>query len=400
MNEGPLRGVKVLDISTLFAGPLAATVLGDYGAEVIKVEHPRRGDPSRTHGREKEGIGLWWKALGRNKRTITCDLGRTEGADLLARLVERADVLIENFRPGTLERWDLGPERLHRINPGLVIARVTGFGQFGPYASRPGFGTLAESMSGFAAITGEPDGPPTLPPFGLADGIAALTCVGSVMTALYERDRPEGSGAGQVIDLAIIEPLLTILGAQATTYDQLGEVQPRTGNRSVNNAPRNTYRTRDGRWVAISTSAQSVAERVMKLVGHPEVIDEPWFAAGHTRAEHADRLDSYVGSWIAERDEGEVIAKFEEAQAAIAPIYDIRDIFADPQYRALDSITEVDDPDFGSLRMPNVLYRLSRTPGAIRWTGRAKGADNHDVYSGLLGLSDADIAALQEKGVI
>lgn len=400
MNEGPLRGVKILDISTLFAGPLAATVLGDYGAEVIKVEHPRRGDPSRTHGREKEGIGLWWKALGRNKRTITCDLGRTEGADLLARLVEQADVLIENFRPGTLERWGLGPERLHRINPGLVIARVTGFGQFGPYASRPGFGTLAESMSGFAAITGEPDGPPTLPPFGLADGIAALTCVGSVMTALYERDRPEGSGAGQVIDLAIIEPLLTILGAQATTYDQLGEVQPRTGNRSVNNAPRNTYRTRDGRWVAISTSAQSVAERVMKLVGHPEVIDEPWFAAGHTRAEHADQLDSYVGPWIAERDAEEVIAKFEEAQAAIAPIYDIRDIFADPQYRALDSITEVDDPDFGPLRMPNVLYRLSRTPGAIRWTGRAKGADNHDVYSSLLGLSDADIAALQEKGVI
>lgn len=400
MNEGPLRGLRVLDISTLFAGPLTATVLGDYGAEVIKVEHPRMGDPSRSHGREKDGIGLWWKSLGRNKRTITCDLSRSEGADVLMELVEEADVLIENFRPGTLERWGLGPDRLHEANPGLVVARVTGFGQFGPYADRPGFGTLAESMSGFAAMTGEPGGPPTLPPFGLADGISALTCVGAVMTALYERDRAGGSGVGQVIDLAIIEPLLTILGPQATTYDQLGEVQPRTGNRSVNNAPRNTYRTRDGRWVAISTSAQSVAERVMRLVGHPEVIDEPWFAAGHTRAEHADELDAHVGSWIAERDFQDVVRAFEEAQAAIAPIYDIRDIFEDPQYRALDTVTTVEDPDFGPLRMPNVLYRLSRTPGAIRWTGRAKGADNHDVYSELAGLSDADITELQEKGII
>jgi crotonobetainyl-CoA:carnitine CoA-transferase CaiB-like acyl-CoA transferase len=289
----------VLDIATLFAGPLAATTLGDFGADVIKVEHPRMGDPSRSHGPSKDGVGLWWTLLSRNKRTVTCDIGTPDGAELLRQLAQHADVLIENFRPGTLERWGVGPDVLWQRRPGLVVARVTGFGQFGPYASRPGFGTLAESMSGFAAITGEPDGPPTLPPFGLADGVSALACATAILTALRERDR---SGLGQVVDLAIIEPLLTVLGAQAMVYDQLGIKQPRTGNRSVNNAPRNTYRTGDGRWVAVSTSAQSIAERVMRLVGHPEVIDEPWFHSGATRADHAEELDRYVSDWIGRHD--------------------------------------------------------------------------------------------------
>jgi crotonobetainyl-CoA:carnitine CoA-transferase CaiB-like acyl-CoA transferase len=396
---GPLAGTTVLDCSTLFAGPLAATVLGDYGASVIKVEHPRRGDPSRTHGAVKDGVGLWWTILGRNKTAVTLNLSDPRGADLLRRLAGSADVLIENFRPGTLERWGLGPEALHELNPRLVVARVTGFGQTGPYASRPGFGTLAESMSGFAAMTGEPDGPPTLPPFGLADGIAALACVGAVTMALYERDRPGGSGRGQVVDLAIIEPIVTLLGPQPTVYDQLGEVQPRTGNRSVNNAPRNTYRTADGRWVAVSTSAQSVAERVMRLVGHPEVVDEPWFASGVERAAHADLLDSHVAEWIGERPLDEVVSAFEEAQAAIAPVYDVRDLMADPQYRALDTITTVEDPVLGPVRMQNVLFRLSRTPGSIRWTGRPKGADTDAVLAGL-GLSTSDIERLRADGVV
>ncbi|MGI5158878.1 CaiB/BaiF CoA transferase family protein [Microbispora sp. CA-102843] len=396
---GPLAGVVVVDAATLFAGPLAATILGDFGADVIKVEHPKRGDPSRTHGASKHGIGLWWKMLGRNKRTVTADLSSSEGAELLKRLLARADVLIENFRPGTLERWGLSPEILHELNPRLVIARVTGFGQFGPYARRPGFGTLAESMSGFAAVTGEPDGPPTLPPFGLADGISALTCVNAVTMALHHRDRPGGSGRGQVIDLAIIEPLVTILGAQPLVWDQLGQVQSRTGNRSVNNAPRNTYRTRDGLWVAVSTSADSIAQRVMRLVGHPEAIDEPWFATGAGRAEHADLLDGHVGGWIAERDLATVIEEFERVEAAVAPIYDIRDVFEDPQYRALDTITTVQDPDLGPVRMQNVLFRLSETPGSIRWTGRARGADNTDIWGGL-GVSADELAALRDKGVV
>ncbi|MEG3626174.1 CaiB/BaiF CoA transferase family protein [Streptomyces poriticola] len=392
----PLEGVRVLDLATLFAGPLAATLLGDFGAEVVKVEHPDRPDPSRGHGPAKDGVGLWWKLLGRNKRTITLDLSKPGGRDTLLRLAAGADVVVENFRPGTLERWGLGWAELHEINPRLVLARVTGFGQFGPYAHRPGFGTLAEAMSGFAAMTGEPDAPPTLPPFGLADSIAGLTTAYAVLTALAARDR---TGEGQVVDMAIIEPILTVLGPQPIWYDQLGHVQPRTGNRSQNNAPRNTYRTADGTWVAVSTSAQSVAERVLRLVGRPELIDEPWFATGHGRARHAEVLDEAVGGWIARHGRAEVLAAFEEAEAAVAPVQDVRDVMTDPQYRALDTVTTVDDPELGPLRMQNVLFRLSATPGAIRWAGRPHGADTEEVLTEL-GLTPGDLKLLREEGAV
>ncbi|MEV5547698.1 CoA transferase [Streptomyces sp. NPDC052309] len=392
----PLTGLRVLDLATLFAGPIAATMLGDFGAEVVKVEHPTRPDPSRGHGPSKDGVGLWWKVLGRNKRAITLDLSRPAGRTTLLRLAATADVIVENFRPGTLERWDLGWDELSAVNPRLVLARVTGFGQFGPYAHRPGFGTLAEAMSGFAAMTGEPDGPPTLPPFGLADSIAGLATAYAVMTALAARER---TGEGQVVDMAIIEPMLMVLGPQPLWYDQLGHVQPRTGNRSQNNAPRNTYRTADGAWVAVSTSAQSVAERVMRLVGRPELTDEPWFATGAGRARHADVLDEAVGDWIARHTRAEVLAAFDEAEAAVAPVQDVRDVMADPQYRALDTVTTVDDPELGPLRMQNVLFRLSATPGAIRWAGRPHGADTEEVLTEL-GLTPADVKGLREEGVV
>lgn len=392
----PLRQLRVLDLATLFAGPLAATMLGDFGAEVIKVEHPRRPDPSRGHGPAKNGVGLWWKLLGRNKRTITLDLSTPGGREILLRLAASTDVIIENFRPGTLERWGLGWPELAAANQRLVLARVTGFGQCGPYAHRPGFGTLAEAMSGFAAVTGEPDGPPTLPPFGLADSIAALATAYAVMTALAAR---AATGRGQVIDMAIIEPILTVLGPQPIWYDQLGYVQPRTGNRSRNNAPRNTYRTADGSWLAVSTSAQSVAERVMRLVGRPDLIGEPWFASGSGRAEHADELDEAVGGWIARRTREEAMTAFEKAEAAIAPIYDIREVMTDPQYRALDTLTTVDDPELGPVRMQNVLFRLSETPGAIRWAGRPHGADT-DAVLAELGLSTEEISTLREAGAL
>ncbi|MGW2276923.1 CaiB/BaiF CoA transferase family protein [Streptomyces sp. NPDC001770] len=392
----PLSGLRVLDLATLFAGPLAATMLGDFGADVIKVEHPRKPDPSRGHGPAKDGIGLWWKLLGRNKRNLTLDLSSPGGREVLLRLAAGTDVIIENFRPGTLERWGLGWEELEAVNPRLVLARVTAFGQFGPYSHRPGFGTLAEAMSGFASITGEPEGPPTLPPFGLADSIAALATAYAVMTALAGRDR---TGRGQVVDMAIIEPILTVLGPQPLWFDQLGHVQQRTGNRSRNNAPRNTYRTSDGQWVAVSTSAQSIAERVMRLVGRPELIEEPWFASGATRAEHADELDGAVGSWIARHTRDDALAEFEKAEAAIAPVYDVRDVMEDPQYRALDSVTEVDDPELGPLRMQNVLFRLSETPGGIRWAGRPHGADTEEILTEL-GLSGERIAALRSEGAL
>jgi crotonobetainyl-CoA:carnitine CoA-transferase CaiB-like acyl-CoA transferase len=391
---GPLDGLRVLDVSTVLAGPLTCQLLGDYGAEVIKVEHPR-GDSMRGHGRDKDGIPLWWKMVSRNKRCIGLYLGDPDGAEVFRQLVATADVVVESFRPGTLERWGLGFEELRKVNRRLVLVRISGFGQTGPYRERAGFGTLAEAMSGFAAITGEPDGPPTLPPFGLADGIAGITGAAATMMALYHRDAR--GGEGQEVDLAILEPLVTVLGPQPIVYDQLGEVQQRTGNRSVNNAPRNTYRTSDDKWVAVSTSANSIAERVMHLVGKPELIDEPWFATGAGRAEHAELLDGLVSDWVAERTREQVLDAFTEAGAAIAPVYDVADLMADQQVIARDTITTVDDEDLGPVRMQNVPFRLSATPGEIRFTGRSLGADTDAILGDELGL---DVAELRERGIV
>lgn len=393
---GPLAGLRVVEVATLFAGPLAATYLGDFGADVIKVEHPRKPDGARGHGPAKDGIGLWYKTIGRNKRFVTIDLSVPRGQHLMLELCRNADVLVENFRPGTLERWNLAPTTLMAANPRLVVARVTAFGQFGPYSGRPGFGSLAEAMSGFAAVTGEPGGPPTLPPFGLADGIAALATAFAVMAAMRSRD---ATGRGQVIDMAIIEPILAMMGGQITAYDQLGVVQPRTGNRSANNAPRNVYRTGDGDWLAVSSSSQSIAERIMALVGRPDLIEQPWFATGRGRAEHVEQVDGPVAEWIAARTTREVIAAFEDAQAAVAPVYDVTGILTDPQYRALGTVVNVDDPDLGTIRMQNVLFRLSKTPGGIRWTGRSPGADTDSVLAEL-GLLSEQISSLRKDGVV
>lgn len=393
---GQLTGIRVVDASTLFAGPLAAMHLGDLGAEVIKVENPRRPDPSRGHGPSKGGHNLWWKTLGRNKNTICIDLGTPDGQDVFRALAASADVVIENFRPDTLEKWGLGYDALSAENPGLILARVTGFGQVGPMRRRPGFGTLAEAMSGFAAMTGEADGSPTLPPFGLADGVTSLAAAFAIAVALYQRTQ---TGRGQVIDLAIVEPLMAILGPQLSRYDQLGTVQARTGNRSSNNAPRNIYPTADGSWVAVSTSSQSIAERVLALVGHPEVCSEPWFADGSGRAQHADELDEFVGSWIAERTRDVVIDEFTKAQAAIAPIYTAADIVVEPQFRAIGAIRQVEDPDLGPLLMAGGLFRSSVGDAHIEFTGRAPGADTDRVL-GDLGIAPDELARLRREGAI
>jgi len=395
---GPLSGISVLDCSTILAGPLVCQILGDFGAEVIKIEHPARPDGMRGHGRAVDGHGLWWKEIARNKRTVGLYLGAPEGADLLLEMVRSSDVLVENFRPGTLERWGLSWDVLREANPGLIMLRVTGFGQDGPYASRPAFGTLVEAMSGFAYMTGQPDGPPTLPAFGLADSIAGITGASAVSMALYHRDAR--GGEGQVIDLSLLEPIMTAVGPAPTVFDRTGEVQERSGNRSSNNAPRNLYQTADGHWVAISTSADVIAERVMTLVGHPEVIDEPWFATGAQRAEHAELLDDYVGGWIAERTRDEVTDAFSEAGAAVAPVYSAADLVNDPQVQALDMLTRVDDPDLGGLLQHNVLYRMSGTPGGVRHTGRAHGADTRTVLVDELGVDAARYEQLRGDGVV
>ncbi len=379
--SGPLAGRRVVDAATVLAAPFAAQLLGDFGAEVIKVEHPTQPDSFRAHGASKDGFGLWAKMLGRNKRCIALDLHELAAVEVFKRLIATADVLIENFRPGTLERWGLGPEVLESVNPGLVVVRVTGFGQEGPYANRPAFGTLAEAMSGFAALTGEPDGPPMLPPFGLADSIAGISAAFAAVMGLYHRDLV--SGRGQIADISILEPIIATLGNQAVVWDQLRQKQPRMGNRSLNNAPRNTYRCSDGTSVAISASADSIAERVMRLVGREDLIDQPWFGTSAGRGAHGDELDAPVAEWIGARTREDVVAAFEAAQAAIAVIYDIEQLINDPHVRAREVFTTVEDPDLGPMLMTNVIARLSDTPGAIRFSGRAHGADTDEVLAEL-----------------
>ena len=396
-GSGPLSGVRVVDASTVLAGPLTAQILGDFGADVVKIEHPTAGDSFRHHGAVVDGHGVWWKTVGRNKRTVGLYLGNPDGAEIFKRIVRDTDVLVENFRPGTLEKWGLGPEVLHEINPRLVIARITGFGQSGPYAARAGFGTLAEAMSGFAAATGEPDGPPTLPPMGLADTLTGYAAVSAVMMALYHRDTV--SGRGQVIDVSLLEPMMTAVGPGPSVYSLTGRTAPRVGNRSVANAPRNTYRTSDGRWVAISTSATPIAERVMRLVGRADVVSEPWFASAAGRVAHVDLLDGAVADWIAARSFDDVVAAFEAAEAAVAPIYTAADLCADPHVRSTGMLTEVPDEHFGSLLMGNVLFRMSDTPGSIRFTGRELGADTDEVL-GEVGVDAETIEKLRGQGVL
>jgi crotonobetainyl-CoA:carnitine CoA-transferase CaiB-like acyl-CoA transferase len=392
----PLHGIRVVEAATLFAAPIAGMLLGDYGADVIKIEHPRRPDPARGHGPSKDDVGLWFKTLGRNKRLVTLDLSQPDGRDLFLRLAERSDVVLENFRPGTLERWGLGWDELSAVNPRLVLARVSGFGQTGPYAGRPGFGTLAEAMSGFAALNGEPGGPPLLPPLALADGVAALATAFAIMVALRAR---EETGRGQIVDTSLVEPLLMLLGPQVTAYDLLGTLQERTGNRSSHNAPRNVYRTADDAWVAVSASATSIAERVLRLVGRADLTEQPWFATGAGRAAHVDEIDAAVAAWIAARSRDDVLAAFDAAEAAIAPVYDARDLLADPQLAAIDAIVPIDDDELGPIKMTNMISRLSETPGGIERTGRAHGADTAEVLAEV-GVDAAELERLRAGGVV
>src|SRR5215204_1302621 len=334
-----LEGIKIIDAATLFAGPLAATVLGDFGAEVIKVEHPN-GDPSRSHGYSKNGVGLWWKMLGRNKRCVTLNLSEPEGQGIFERLASEADVVIESFRPGTLERWNLGYERLSEINPGLVLARVTGFGQFGPYKNRPGFGTLAEAMSGFAHVTGQPDGPPTLPPFMLADGVASLAATYAVMMALYHRD--VHGGEGQLVDVNLIEPLARLMESSTLAVDQLGTIPGRVGNRLDASAPRNAYRTADDKWLAISSASPSIAVRVFRAIDRADLADDPDYVDPVRRQERAGEVDDLVAKWVGVRTLGEAMAVFEAAEVTAAPVYDAGQLLADEHLRARGTYVRVD----------------------------------------------------------
>lgn len=365
-----LEGLRVIDCSTVLAGPGCARYLADFGADVIKVERPGTGDTTRSMGWRdpRDGVTLFWKLLGRGKRTIVLDLKSDEGHETMLALVDGADVLVENFRPGTLERLGLGPEVLHARNPGLVITRVTGFGQDGPYANRPGFATLAEAMSGLAAINGEPDGGPLLPPIALADEVTGLVAAFATMVALH-------SGVGQVVDVSLLESLFQLMGPLPSLYGVTGELQPRMGAQLPYTVPRNTYRCSDGTWVAVSTSAESVARRVLDLIGHGD-DERLWSFEG--RVQHRVELDLLVAEWIAARTADEVVAAFEAAEAACAPVYTMADLAVDPHVRARGAIVAVDGTP-----MQGLVAKLSGTPGRIRWAGRPLAADQAEVLAEL-----------------
>jgi crotonobetainyl-CoA:carnitine CoA-transferase CaiB-like acyl-CoA transferase len=366
-----LDGLRVIDMSTVLAGPGAARYLADFGADVVKVESPA-GDGLRDLGWRdpRDGDSLWWKFAGRGKRSVVLDLKTDDGIANMRRLVDTADVLVENFRPGALERLGLAPDDLLDRNPRLVVLRVTGFGQDGPYAGRPGFATLAEAMSGFAAINGEPDGAPLLPPVALTDEIAAVVGAFAVMVALRHRDR---TGEGQVIDVNLLESMLQCMGALPSVWAHRGELQPRLGSGIPYSVPRGTYRCADGVWVAISTSTESVARRVLTLIG---AGDDERFATFAGRMEHRDELEEALAGWIAARPSTEVLAAFEAAHAAAAPVYTMADLARDPHVQARGVLVEVD----GTV-MPGPVARLSRTPGRITGTGRPLGADTDEVLS-------------------
>jgi len=393
----PLEGVRVVDIATLGAGPWLATRLADFGADVVKVEHPAGGDPMRLLGWFDGDVPLWWKIDSRNKRCITADLKQPEGQEIVKRLVRDADVLVENFRPGTLERWNLGYEDLKRENPGLVMVRVTGWGQDGPYADRPGFGTLAEAVSGWAHLNGFPENPPTLPPMGLADAVTSVLGAFATMVALYNRDAR--GGAGQVVDLAIYESLFSLIGQQVILYDRLGLVPQRTGNTLPFVAPRNVYGTRDGRYVALAASTPVIFERVAAAIGRPDLIEDERFVDNRTRLEHQQELDEIIGAWMLERTQQEVVDVFEGHEAAVAPVYDIAQIFEDPHFAARGAIVTVEDEQLGPTRTADVFPRLTGTPGAVRHLGPRPGAETDEVLQEL-GYTNEQIERFRSIGAV
>lgn len=396
--DGPLAGLKVIDLSTVVAGPFAAGLLADLGADVIKVEMPGMGDALRALAPHKHGVPLWWKVTNRNKRGVTLDLRRPEGRDALARLLRDRDVLVENFRPGTLDRWEITTDWLHAIAPRLTILRVTGFGQTGPYRDRPGFARVFESMSGFTQICGEQGGPPLHLGYPISDAVGGLFGAVGVLAALH-RLAKDPALRGQEIDCSVTEAMLRVLEFLPIEYDQLGVVRTRSGNRSQYAAPGNVYRTRDGRWASIAASTQSIFLRFCAALGLDDLPRDPRYADNPARVANRDSLDARVSAAIGALDLDELRTRLEANQVGFSPIQDIADVFADPQMRAREAIVSVPDSELGQVRMQAVVPRFSQTPAHVRTAGPALGEHNDQVWSEL-GFSARQIALMRERGVI
>ena len=386
-----LAGTTVVDISNFLAAPLCSMFLADFGADVVKVERPGLGDEVRRWGEVKNGVGLYYKAVNRGKKSVTADLRTPFGVEVVKRLVADADILVENYRTGTIEKWGLGPEVLMAINPGLIVVRVTGFGQTGPNRRRPGFGTIAEAYAGYVYISGEPKGPPLLPGFGLGDSTTGLMAAYLASVALHEKRR---SGRGQVIDLALYETLLTLLGPQVVNYDQLGIIQERAGSRLPFTAPRNIYRTRDQKFISVGGSAQSIFERLCVALEIPDLPKDPRFVDNRARLTNVDALDDALQAAIGRFDRDELMRRFIELDAAISPVNNVEDVLADPHMKERGNIVALPDEELGAdLRMQNVVGRLSRTPGRIRHTGPRLGEHNREVLVDRLGFSEDEVRA-------
>ncbi len=390
----PLAGIRVLDLSRLVAGNMLSLQLADQGAEVIKIEDPVRGDPLRAW--RVQGLSLHWKVYARNKKSLALDLRAAEGMAALRDLAAQSHVLVENYRPGTLEQMGIGPAALQARNPKLIVVRISGFGQDGPYRDRPGFGTLVEAMSGFAAKNGFADRPPVLPPLALADMIAGLYGAYGVMVALRHAEQ---TGHGQVIDLPLLDPIISVLGPDAATFRQSGEKPARTGSRSLTTSPRNTFRTKDGRWIAISASIQAMAERLFRCVGRPDMIDDPRFRTNTDRVRNAEACEAPIVAFIGERTLEEAMAAFAAAEITATPVYEIDQLIDDPHVQARGILVEAPDAEAGSVLMHAIIPRLSDTPGALRLPAPALGEHSRAVLE-TIGWDAARIDALASAGVI
>ena len=406
-RSGPLQGMKVLDLSIIVAGGTASSLLADFGADVVKVERPGSGDPLRNWGPFANGVSLWWKVHSRNKQSLTLDLGNAEGQALLLELAKQADMLIEGFRPGTLERWNIGPEQLHEKNPGLVILRYSGFGQTGPYRDRPGFGTIAECMSGYIAMTGFPETPPVLPPIPLADEIAGVFGAMAGMMALYRREvvgssaeTAGGQRTGQVIDLSLFEPLFRLCIPHIPMYDLLGIVRERVGNDFPDAAPRSLYQTGDNRWLGLSATSQSTWEALAHAMGLSDYITDPRFADNAARLENKDSLNEILQQWLGSRPMDEILNNLVPAGGVVGPVYGSAQIVNDPHYQDRDDVVEVEDPEIGTTLMPGIIPKFSDTPGAVEHAGPRLGEHNAQVLGAWLGYDAPAIAELADKGII
>jgi len=399
--QGPLAGLKVLDLSIIVAGGTASSLMADFGAEVVKVERPGTGDPLRNWGPFANGVSLWWKVHSRNKKSITLNLGTPEGQDLLKRLVVEADALIEGFRPGAMEKWGLGPDDLLAVNPKLVMLRYSGFGQTGPYKDRPGFGTIAECMSGYIGMTGFPDTPPNLPPIPLADEIAGVFGAMAGMMALYHRDASGNPDTkGQVVDVSLFEPLFRLCIPHITMFDMLGINRERVGNDFPDAAPRNLYKTGDDRWLGLSATSQSTFESLAKAMGMPDLIDRPEFKDNAARLDNREVLNDELQGWLDQRDLQETMDQLIPSGGVVGPVYDAPQIMADPHYLAREDIIDIDDPELGKTKMLGVVPKFSETPGSVQHAGPTVGEHNQHIYSSWLGLPADKLSQLSEEGTI